>query len=131
MLKNSWILKNFNQNEKHLQEIIQPFPNPPPSDKMLLRLWKKKFLRRYTEIYRHLLSKYFKNVVLGLQEMVQCKCFLWKQAEACLLEKFLKSERFLAVLREHIIFNVKWVEFRKMSDVSRAKLYGKMSDLFR
>ena len=29
--------------------------------------------------------------------------------------KFVKSERFLAVLREHIILNVKWVEFRKMN----------------
>ena len=36
--------------------------------------------------------------------------------------KSLKSERFLAVLREHIIFNVKWVEIRKMSNVFRAKL---------
>ena len=32
-------------------------------------------------------------------------------------EKFVKSERFLAVLREHIIFNVTWVDFRKMSGV--------------
>ena len=36
-------------------------------------------LWRYTEIYRHLLSKYFKNVVLGRQEMMQCKCFDNKQ----------------------------------------------------
>ena len=35
----------------------------------------KNFLRRYTEIYRHLLSKYLKNAVLRLQEMAQCKCF--------------------------------------------------------
>ena len=28
-----------------------------------------------------------------------------------------KSERFLAVLREHIIFSIKWVEVRKMSEV--------------
>ena len=31
------------------------------------------FLRIYTEIYRHLLSKCFSNVVLGRQEMVKCK----------------------------------------------------------
>ena len=32
-------------------------------------------------------------------------------------QKFLKTERFLTVLREHIIFSVKWVEVRKMSEV--------------
>ena len=32
------------------REIIQPSPNKPLSDKMLLRLWNKKFL---TEIYRN------------------------------------------------------------------------------
>ena len=68
------------QTASHRQKIIQPSPNPTPSDKMLLRLSKKKFLyiyiQIYTEIYRHLLSKYFKNGVLGRQEMVQCKCFL-------------------------------------------------------
>ena len=46
-------------------------------------------------------------------------------------EKFVKSEKFLAVLWEHIIFNVKWVEVHKMSEVFWAKLYCKMSDLFR
>ena len=72
----------------------------------------KIFLRRYTEIYRHFLSKCFKNGVLGRQEMVQCKFFSdpkqkhvwWKRLN-------------LAVLREYIIFNVKWVEVRKMSEV--------------
>ena len=42
----------------HLQEITQPSPNPPPSDKMLLRLWKKICygdIQKYTE---YLLSKY-------------------------------------------------------------------------
>ena len=43
--------------------------------------------------------------------------------------KFLKSERFLVVLREHIIFNVKWVTVCKMSEVFWAKLYSKR-DLF-
>ena len=35
----------------------------------------KIFLRRYTEMYRHLFSKCFKNAVLGRQEMVQCNFF--------------------------------------------------------
>ena len=68
------------QTASRLQEIIQPSPNPPPSDKMLLSLWKNIFLRRYTEIYRRLLSKYFKNAVLGRQAMALCltrsKCLL-------------------------------------------------------
>ena len=45
--------------------------------------------------------------------------------------KFVKLERFLTVLRGHIIFNVKWLEIRKMSDFFWAKLYRKMSDIFR
>ena len=46
----------------------------------------KIFLGRYTKIYRNLLSKYFRKVVLGSQKMVQCKYFFWHQTEACLLE---------------------------------------------
>ena len=45
--------------------------------------------------------------------------------------KFVTSERVLAVLREQIVVNVKLVEIRKMSEVFWAKLYCKMSDLFR
>ena len=46
----------------------------------------KILLRRYTEKYRHLLSKYFKNAVLGRQEMMQCKCYFLRQIETGLLE---------------------------------------------
>ena len=42
--------------------------------------------------------------------------------------KFVNSERCLAVLREYIIFNVKWVEFLKMSAIFWVKLYRKMND---
>ena len=48
-----------------------------------------------------------------------------------LAEKFVKWGRFLAVLREHIIFNAKWVETYKMSEVFWGKLYFKTSELFR
>ena len=44
--------------------------------------------------------------------------------------KIFKSERLLAVLRDRIIFSVKWVEVRKTSKVFWAKLYCKMSDIF-
>ena len=43
--------------------------------------------------------------------------------------KFVKWERFSAVLREHIISDVKWIEVRNMSEVFWAKLYFKISDL--
>ena len=37
------------QNAISLQEIIQPSPKPPSSEKMFLRLWEKIFLQTYTE----------------------------------------------------------------------------------
>ena len=58
-------------------------------NKILLRLYvfgTKSFLRRYTEIYKHLLSKCCKNAALWRQEMVQPKCFFWHQTQTCLLE---------------------------------------------
>ena len=39
------------QTAIHLKEVIQPPPNPPPSDKTLPRLWSNNFL---TEIYRNI-----------------------------------------------------------------------------
>ena len=74
-------------------------------------------------MHRHLFSKCFKNAVLGREEIVQCKCFF------CFFRKFVNVETVLAVLREHIIFDVKWAEFRKMSEVFWAKLYCKISDI--
>ena len=118
------------QTASRLQEIIQSSPNPSPSDKMLLCLWKKKFL---TEICRNIQTFAFK--------LLQ-KCSSWVSRDRAVqmfslipsrdmsAGKFLKSERFSAVLREYIIFNVKWVEVRKINGVFRAKLYCKMSDLF-
>ena len=38
-------------------------------------------------------------------------------------QKFVNSERLLAVLREHIIFDVKWVEVRTMSKVFEQGYY--------
>ena len=69
--------KTFYETQKasRLKEIIQPPPTPIPSpDKIWLHLGSKKiFLERCAEIYKHLLSKCFKKVVLGRQEMVLCK----------------------------------------------------------
>ena len=105
--------KTFYETQKTscLKEIIQPPPTPPSHQMKFYN----DLLRRYTEIYRHLLSKCFKNAVLGRQEMGQCKCFFWHQTESCLVEHL---ERFLAVLWESILFSmsvkfkfIKWVRF--------------------
>ena len=75
------------QTADRFKKIIQPPPNRFPTDKILLRLWRTNiFLRRYTEMYRNLLSKRFKSVVLERQEMMQCKCYSWHQTETFLLE---------------------------------------------
>ena len=42
--------------------------------------------------------------------------FSWHQTET-FAGKFARSERLLTMLREHIIFNVKWVKVYKMSEV--------------
>ena len=73
-------MKNFktfyeDQTLSRLQEAIQP---TTPD---------KSFLRRYTGIYRQLLSQCFKDVVVGPLEMMQSKYFFWDQPQTCLLEK--------------------------------------------
>ena len=77
----------------------------------------KIFLRRYTEIHRHFLSKCFKNEFLGSHEIVQCKCFFWHQTEICLLEYlyiqkvfWLCCGRILLSMSSELRF-VKWVRF--------------------
>ena len=76
-------MENFHQNAEKFQEISKisinikncktfckgqpPLPQP---DKILLRIWNKNSLRRYTKKYRRLLSKCFKNPILGRQEMM-------------------------------------------------------------
>ena len=57
-------LNNFFQSPPILS------PTTIPQEETLLRLGNKFFLRRYIEIYRHLLSNYFKNAVIGRQEIV-------------------------------------------------------------
>ena len=119
------------QTASRHKEIIQPPPNPPPADKILLRLWNKNL---FTEIHRNIQTFAFKV----LQE-----CGSWASRNRAVQMFFLtpnrnmfarifvKPESFLTVLREDIAFNVKWVEVRKMSEVFWVKLYCKMSELFR
>ena len=69
------------------------------------RRGKTVFLMRYIEIFRHLLSKCFKNAVLGVKKW--CSANISSDNKQKHAEKFIKSESFLAVLRVDIIFNVK------------------------
>ena len=101
------------QTVSRLLEIIPPSPNPPSSDKMLLRLWKKKIL---VEIYRNMQTFVFK---------VPQKCSSWASRNGAVqifsltlsrnisAGKYLKSERFLAVLREHVFSMSSELRFAK------------------
>ena len=95
-----------------LQEIIQFSPNLHQIKSYYVSR-RNIFIRGCLEIYRHLLSKCFKNAIIGRQERVQCKYFFWHQTETCLLEN-LRSQKDFWLLREDIIFNVKWVEVCKI-----------------
>ena len=135
MLKNSWISKILIKMKRPKQRAtLRKLSSLPPHHipyqiKYYYVSETKIFFRRYLEIYRHLLSKCFKNAVLERQEMVHAIFFLTPNKNMIAL-KFVKSEIFLNVLREHIIFNIKWVEVHKISDAVWAKLYCKMCDLF-
>ena len=100
-----------------LREIIQPPPTYSPPDKILLRPCNKNFL---TEICRNIQTFAFK---------VLKECSSWASRNGAVqmlfltpnrnmfAEKFVKLEKFLVVLWEHIIFNVRLTEVRKMSEV--------------
>ena len=94
--------KTFCETQKtsRLNKIIQPPPNPPPpppSDKILLSF----HLRIYTEINGHLLSKCFKNAVLGVKKLWSANVFSNTMSSE---SKFIKWVRFFE--RNCI---VKWV----------------------
>ena len=67
----------------------------------------------------------------GRQEMGGVQMFFLTPNRNVFSGKVLVNlERLLPVLQGHIIFNVKWDEVHKMSEVFWAKLYCKMSNLF-
>ena len=118
-MKNSWISKILNSNEK-LYNILRgpnsepPRPHPQP-DTILLRFWNKNSL---TEIYRNIHTLAFKV----LQE-----CSSWMSRNGAMqiffspnrkmfAGKFIKWEQFSVVLRGHISFNVKWVVVRRTKE---------------
>ena len=72
------IMKHFARSKQRaaLKKLFSLPPHLTPSQiKPYYVSGTKIFLRRYKELYRHLLSKCFKNAVLGRQEMVQYKYF--------------------------------------------------------
>ena len=92
------------QTASRLEEVIEPPPSHTLPEKSLLPLWNKNFLK---EIYRNIQTFAFNM----LQE-----CSSWASRCGAVQIFFLrpnrnmftaKSERFLAMLQEHIIFNVK------------------------
>ena len=120
-----------------LKEIIQPQPPPhPPPDKIKfdVLLWNNFF----TEIYRNIQTFALKV----LQECISSasrngtalfpKIFFLTPNRNMLAGKFVNWKRFLAMLREHIIFSVTEieVEVHKVNEIFWVKLYCKMSDLF-
>ena len=132
------IVKTFTKHTQ-LTAIRKLFSAPPPpphpltrqKDKILLRLWalEKSFsygdIQKYAEFYFQSASR---MQFLGFKKWCSANIFSDREMFA---GKFVTWERILTVFREHIIFNVKWVEVRLMSEVFWANLYCKMSDLFR
>ena len=141
MVKNAWISKKIQLKWKIVKQFMRPKQRAalrklfslthPQSGKILLRLWKKKFL---TEIYRKIQTFAFK-VLQRCSSLASrngaAQIFFLTPNRNMSAEKFVKSERFLTMLQEHITFSVKWVEVRKMSEVFWAKLFCEMRDLFR
>ena len=112
-----WKIVNYFASFKQRTAWTELFSLPPfhpTPNKTWLRLWNKNLFK---EIYRNIQTYAFKV----LQECSSRKSrnglvqiFFLSPNRNMFSGKFVKSERFLAVLREHIIFNVKRVEVRKM-----------------
>ena len=98
------------QTASRLKEVIQPPPHPPkppPLDKILSRLRNKKFL---TEIQRNIQTfafKVFQECGSWASRNGVVQMFFQTPIRKMFAGKFVKSERLLAVLQEHIIFNAK------------------------
>ena len=78
-----------------------------------------------TKIYRNMQAFAFKVVQEcssweSRKGVVQL--FFLASKQKMLARKFVKGDRFLAVLREHVILNVEWVEICKMSEFFWVKI---------
>ena len=118
------------QTAIRLKEVIQPPTSHPLADKTLLHFWNKNFLK---EIYRNIQTFAF-NV---LQE-----CSFWAPRNGAVqiffltpnrnmftVYWFVKSERFLAVLWEHIILMssklsfLEWVRFFEQNCIVKCVIF--------
>ena len=127
------IVKHFTRPKQRaaLRKLFSLSPTRIPPDKILLCLCKRHFPR---EIYRNIQTFAFKVLQEssswasgnGAVQMI----FLTPNRNI-FAGKFVNWEHFLAVFWEHVISSPKRIEIRKMSEVFWAKLYCKMSDLFR
>ena len=104
-------MKNYktcyeDQIESSIKKIIQASPNPQPTPHRIKSyvFGIKFFLRRYTEMYIHLLSKCFKNAVLGRQEMVQCKMFFSDSKQKYVCWKICKIRKTFDCVRRAYYF---------------------------
>ena len=90
------VIRHFTRLKQRvaLEKLFSLPPSNPRKIKCYYVFGTKSFLRRYTEICRHFLSKHFKNGVLECQEMVQCTFFLWLHAETCLCARKLVRKAF-------------------------------------
>ena len=126
------IAKHFARTKQRAAS-VKLFSLPPshlPLDKILLRLWNKNFLK---EIYRNIQTfalKVFQECSSWASRNGAVQIIFLTLNRNMLAGKFVKSEKFLAALRKHIICNVKCVEVYKISEVFCAKLYSKVCDSF-
>ena len=84
------------QRASHLQEIIQSSSKPTP----IRYVFRKKFFLGYIQKYTDICSSWAS--INGAVQMLSLTPSRTMSAGKCL-----KSERLLALLQEHIIFNVK------------------------
>ena len=141
-LKNDWIFKKLQLKWKIVKHFMRPkmrlafrklFSLPPnhPHQKKCFYVFGKKFSYRHIQKVQTFAFKVFQKCSSCASRNGAVQMFSLTPSINKSAGKFWKSERSLAVLQEHIIFSVKWVEVRKISQVFRAKLYCVMSDLFR
>ena len=126
------IVKHFTISKQWavLRKLFSLHPPSIPPDKILLRLWNKYFFK---EIYRNIQTFVFK-VLEEYSSWVSrngpLQIFFLTPNRNMFARKFIKWERFFIVFWEDIIFNIKWVEVNKISEVFWVKPYWKISDLF-
>ena len=90
-----------------------------------LRLWSKTILTEINKNIRTFTFKVLQGCTSWASRNGAVQMFFSdnEQKHVYFAGKSVKSVSSLAVLREHIIFNAKWIEVHKMREVFRAKLW--------